>query len=107
MSAPYYAYVLVRRDLPIAVQLVQVGHACLEAGASFPQPSSSCRLVVLPRDSEQSLVTTVQEAEYHGIPMRLFHEPDGAVGYTAACSAPVRGRLRRFFRRIPLWEQGK
>jgi hypothetical protein len=34
-SLPYptpYMYVLVRQDLPLADQMVQVGHVCFEAG---------------------------------------------------------------------------
>ena len=29
---PSYVYVLVRKDIPIADQVVQTGHACLAAG---------------------------------------------------------------------------
>ena len=33
--------------MPIANQLVQVGHACLEAGKRFNQPQQPCSLVLL------------------------------------------------------------
>ena len=112
-ASPHHVYVLVRQDLPLTAQLVQVGHACLEAGARFPQPAEQpCHLVVLSRDSEESLLQTVQKMEQEGVAMRLFFDPDPIPGgterhgYTAACSAPIQGRERRLFRRLPLWKAG-
>lgn len=32
MNSNTYAYVIVRQDIPLADQMVQVGHACYEAG---------------------------------------------------------------------------
>jgi len=102
------AYVLVRRDLPYGAQLAQVAHACLLAGSRFPQSREPCRVVVLGVDAEPALRSAVWQAEEEGVPMSLFYEPDGAddmpTGYTAACSAPINGRMRRPFRRLRLWQ---
>ena len=94
-----------RTDLPLAGQLVQVGHACLEAGWRFAQPDSPCRLVVLAVSNEPALLAAVARAEARGIRCWVFYEPDGVPGYTAACSEPVAGDARRVFGRYPLWSE--
>jgi hypothetical protein len=95
--------VLVRTDLPLAHQIVQVGHACLEAGRQFAQPTQPRNLVVLGVDSELQLRATIEHAASLGIHFAAFHEPDDAMGLTAACSEPVTGIARRAFRRMSLW----
>lgn len=97
-----YIYALVRTDIPLADQIVQVGHACLEAGGAFAPPPG-CHLVVLQVGSEPQLWRMVERAEIAGIPMKVFFEPDDGMRYTAACSAPVGGAQRRIFRHLPLW----
>lgn len=48
-----YNYVFVRKDIPLADQLVQVGHVCLEAGSSFGPASGTPFMVLLEvKDSE-------------------------------------------------------
>lgn len=100
----WYTYVLVRADLPLAQQLVQAGHACLQAGARFPQPKEPCHLVVLTVASQAHLRQAVERLTGHGgIEMETFWEPDNAPGFTASCSEPVLGQARRWFRHYPLW----
>jgi len=94
--------VLVRADLPAADQIVQVGHACLEAGRRF-QPEEGCHLVVLSASNEIDLQLAVQQAEAIGIRCASFFEPDDDMGFTAFCTEPVSGHHRRFFRRYALW----
>jgi hypothetical protein len=95
-----YVYVLIRADIPVADQLVQAGHACLEAGSRFRPPECSSNLVVLGVDSEARLLAAVEKAEAAGIRCVVFHE----LGYSAACSEPVHGALRCVFRSFRLWK---
>jgi len=94
--------VLVRADLPVADQIVQVGHACLEAGRCF-QPEEGCHLVVLSVSDEIDLRSTVRQAETLGIRCVTFYEPDDDMGFTAACTEPITSQLRCLFRRYSLW----
>jgi hypothetical protein len=93
----------VRTDIPLADQIVQVGHACLEAGWQFAPPAAPCHLVVLSVVSEAHLHTMVADAALAGVRCAVFHEPDDGLGATAACSEPIAGAARRVFRRLPLW----
>jgi hypothetical protein len=95
--------VLVRADIPLADQIVQVGHACLEAGRRFAQPAEPGNLVLLSVPSERHLHDAVARAELAGIRCVVFNEPDDHLGDTAACTEPVLARDRRVFRRFPLW----
>lgn len=97
-------YVFVRTDLPLADQLVQVGHACHEAGSRFERTAEPCHLVALAvRDADALL----QAVEATGVRFAVFWEPDDAMGYTAACSEPLYGDQRRPFRRYRLWSEGE
>jgi hypothetical protein len=88
----------------VADQIVQVGHACLEAGRQFEQPQAPCRLVVLSVSSAQQLQAVVEQLELIGVRCAIFYEPDDNLGLTAACTEPITGIIRRAFRRFPLWQ---
>jgi hypothetical protein len=93
----------VRTDIPLADQIVQVGHACLEAGRRFVWLAEPCNLVVLSVPSVAHLRDAVVRAELAGIHCAIFHEPDDEMGNTAACTEPISCDQRRMFRRYPLW----
>src|ERR1700752_695307 len=80
LLAPHYVYVLVRSDLPLADQIVQVGHACLEAGSRFPWPEGAPHLVVLSVRSQAQLRDAAREAQAMGIRCVVFDEPDDGMG---------------------------
>ena len=84
--------------------MVQVGHACLEAGHRFEQPDEPCHLVLLGVSSAKHLQLLVEQVELRGIRCTVFREPDNNLGLTAACTEPIRGSIRQVFRRLPLWE---
>ena len=98
-----YVYAFVRRDMPMANQLVQIGHACLEAGNRFDQPEHPCSLVLLSVECEEQLMRAVEFVEQRGIEVYTFYEPDFPHGCTAACTEPVAGEERRCFRKFRLW----
>jgi len=95
--------VLVRTDIPLAQQVVQVGHACLEAGRRFDWPEELCNLVVLGVATQHDLQINVERARLAGIRIAVFDEPDDGLGITAACTEPLTGSIKRVFRRLPLW----
>ena len=84
-------------DIPLADQIVQVGHACLEAGHAFDQPVEPCHLVLLAVPCQPSLCSAVAWAEAAGVRCKLFFEPDDE-------TEPVEPQRRRPLRRFPLWE---
>lgn len=97
-------YVLIRRDLPLADQIVQVGHACLEGGFQFKKPDETIHLIVIGVESETYLLATLERIGLKGIRFVVFHEPDDELGFTAACTQPLSAAYRREFRDFPLWE---
>jgi hypothetical protein len=94
----------VRTDIPIADQIVQVGHACLEAGFNFQKPHETIHLIVLSVESENQLQAALQKISLCGIEFTLFCEPDDNMGFTSACTQPLPSAYRREFRSFPLWE---
>ena len=99
----FYNYALVRTDIPLADQLVQVGHVCLEAGKRFSLPEQPCHLVLVTVASEEHLLQVVARIEMSGIRCALFYEPDDRMGYTAACTEAIQAQQRRLFRSFQLW----
>jgi hypothetical protein len=94
--------VLVRADLPLPDQIVQVGHACLEAGRRF-QPADGCHIVVLTVTDQIALVQTIDRLTAIDVQCAAFYEPDNDFGLTAICTEPIADQRRRFFRNYPLW----
>ena len=94
---------MVRTDIPLADQMVQVGHACLAAGHCFEQPDDSGNLVVLAVPSLAAVYEVSAHCKMTGIRHVLFYEPDEGMGHTALCTEPIMGEARRVFRKLPLW----
>ncbi|MFT3891394.1 MAG: hypothetical protein QM730_07145 [Anaerolineales bacterium] len=93
-----------RKDIPHADQIVQIGHACLEGGFQFKRPDETIHLVVVGIESEKHLLATLERIGLKGIRFVVFHEPDDEMGFTAACTQPLSATHRREFRDFPLWE---
>jgi hypothetical protein len=104
-GAPLHTYVFVRADLPLADQVVQVGHACLEAGRRFEQPPTLGHVVVLSVPSQRELLSATARVRMAGIRCLVFSDPDLSIlrQETAACSEPVSADDRRVFRRFSMW----
>jgi hypothetical protein len=94
----------VRTDLPLADQIVQVGHACLEAGVRFGcRPDRTWHLVVLGVPNLLTLDAYARACRHAGLAAVIFDEPDDGLGHTALCSAPLTREAGRLFRRLRLW----
>ena len=96
-----------RIDIPLANQIVQVGHACLEAGFQFQRPIEIVNLVVIGIESETHLLATLERMSLRGIQFVVFHEPDDQMGFTAACTEPLTIAYTREFRKFPLWDPSR
>jgi hypothetical protein len=102
-----YVYAIIRRDISIEQQLVQVGHAALEAGRSHYAPSEPiASFIVLEVPHKEALLDAARKLSSLGIEHSLFFEPDFGMEHSALASRPVRGKERHIFRRWPLWKIG-
>jgi hypothetical protein len=87
----------------LADQLVQVGHACLEAGHHFDQPEVPSHLVALAVGSKAHLLDALTWLKLNDVRYCLFFEPDHDLGETAVCTEPLTSDYRKLFRSFRLW----
>lgn len=92
----YYSYILVRKDLPHSVQVVQAAHAAMETGFVAPKPSEPVNFAVLGVKSEKHLLECAIKLDELGIGYEMFFEPDDERGYTALCTYPKWDRITEF-----------
>lgn len=88
--------------MPIADQMVQVGHVCYEAGLKF-QAQNNTYMVLCQVDSQEDLLEIEMRLNDSGVETHKFYEPDDNLGYTALCSCSVSGKERKIFRKYKLW----
>lgn len=100
-----YIYTFIRKDLSPEQKIVQIGHACHEAGNTFVISSFSS-LVLLDAENEQDLKNIAEELDMKGIDHYAFFEPDfGPMGYTAICTKPIaEKREQRLFKKWKLYK---
>jgi len=101
-----YVYVLVREDIPVEQQLVQVSHAALEAGFRFQQPEKTASLIVLSVPNEAGLKEAAERLARYDIDHHMFFEPDfGPMGYSALATRPLLEKKERHrMRKWPLYQ---
>ena len=90
----YYSYILVRKDLPHSVQVVQASHAAMETGFRSEAPPEPVNFAVLGVENEHQLLDCAEQLRNLGIGFELFFEPDYNRGYTALCTHPKWDRIR-------------
>ena len=101
-----YNYVFVRKDIPIADQIVQVGHVCLEAGTRFGRSKEpSPYMVLLEVADVRHLQQTKEFLKDSGISFEIFFEPDNNMGETAICTEYLDSQAKKIFKKYKLWEQ--
>jgi hypothetical protein len=96
-------YLAVRRDIPLADQLVQIAHAAFEAGQRWHADPSTCWAVVISVETQAELLKLAQRCASRGVEFVMFDEPDDAMGYTALCTEPLHADRRGVLRRYRLW----
>lgn len=91
----YYLYVIIRKDLSHAQQVVQSCHAAIEASwprhlDDLPHPS----VIVLMVKNENKLIQLEKDLYDCGeIHYEVFREPDLNNSITAIATCPVKGKL--------------
>lgn len=95
-------YVVVRSDLSVAQQIIQVAHCCLTAGSKFELPEYH-HLVLLSIDEVLQFEDLAFRLAMAEVGYELFFEPD-LPGYTALCSESITDpEKHKLFRGLPLW----
>lgn len=100
-----YIYTFIREDISPAQQIVQLGHACHEAGKllNHPEHKHVSSLILLSAKDEADLLNIAERIDCYGIQFYMFHEPD-MNSYTAICTRPVISqRERNFFQKWDLY----
>lgn len=104
-----YIYTFIRQDISPEQRIVQIGHACYEAGKMFRDNLGISSLILLPAKNEVEIKSIIRQLDRRGIEHYAFFEPDDNVltgktmGYSAICTRPIMDdeRERAFFRK---WE---
>lgn len=100
-----YHYILVRKDLPFAVQMVNVAHAAGESVTEAPIASTT-RAVLLHVENEQQLLEYAQLMQEKQISHVLIREPEqpynGAAMSLGLAPSTRRNAFRRLFYHLQL-----
>ena len=99
-SQPYYSYVAVRTDIPLADQMVQAVHAGQEAAFAVSKPDRPVHLVLFQVKNEEELLKVASKLH---LEHRLFYEPDDGMAHTALATLPTLERKVKAFNRLKLW----
>ena len=100
-----YIYTFIRRDITPEQRIVQIGHACYEAGKRFKEPDQISNLVLLDAKNETDLKDIARKLDARGIDFYIFHEPDDDMGHSAICTRPITDhRERAIFRKWDLFK---
>lgn len=93
-------YVVVRADLPIGLQMAQLGHAAYRFGVVFPNFDVGENIVILHAKDEFQLAMLIAKASF-AAPLRMtaFFEPDVGGELTAAA---FEGKAKKILRSLPL-----
>lgn len=100
-----YIYTFIREDISPEQRIVQIGHACYEAGKAFRDTYGISSLILLSAADEQDVKRIMKKLDRRGIEYVSFFEPDNDMGYSAICTRPViDDRERTFFRKWNLFK---
>lgn len=97
------AYSFIRKDLSLAQQFVQYGHALHHAGHLFGN-TEGAHLCFFEQHSETDLLNTSVKLHALGIPHVLFREPDIGNQATAIATAPLTPEFKKHFRKFKLYK---
>lgn len=92
-----YIYTFIRSDIPFEQQIVQIGHACYEAGKRFKDDLGISSLVLLSVTGKDELADVSYRLDLSSIDHYMFFEPDNGMGYSAICTRPITDKKERSF----------
>jgi hypothetical protein len=97
-------YTISRRDIPLAQQAIQAGHAALEHAYQYGRPSDHHPSYIHLTHRDQARLEQLRHSlEQEGIPTASFHEPYQDWGLTAiACL--LTEEQRSLLKGLQLWK---
>jgi len=96
-------YVFIRTDIPLADQMVQVGHVCMMVGNKFGcLPDTN--LVLLALKNELELLNVECDISDKKIAYEISWEPDDDMEYTALATEPLEEEQKFLFKKFVNWE---
>lgn len=101
-----YIYTFIRQDISPEQRIVQLGHACHEAGKLLPhqEHTEPSTMILLSARDQSDLKSIAEQIDRAGIEFYMFWEPDNEMGYSAICTRPIiANRERTFFRKWDLF----
>jgi hypothetical protein len=105
-----YIYCFIRKDLPVVHQLIQVGHACHEAGKWFEEPNPKMELdepanmVLFEVENEEELIKASNWLYFWEIEYIEFKESDMNNEFTSICTQIIDTEEKRnLFRGFKLY----
>lgn len=100
-----YIYAFIRRDISPEQRIVQIGHACYEAGKQFNDKHGISSLILLEAKDENDTKAISEKLMQRNIDFYSFYEPDNGMGYSSICTRPITDeRDRKFFRKWDLFK---
>lgn len=96
----FYHYILVRKDLPIPVQMVNVAHAAGESIIDAPIPPTTRAIVLHVENEEQLLLFSNLLKQKEGLHHVLIREPDAPYNGEAMALGLAPSQRRNFLRRL-------
>jgi hypothetical protein len=108
MSNGLYIYSIIRKDIPLADQIVQTAHSAFHAGEANPEYGCGLdyevpALVLLQVPNEAALLALHEKLKAADIVHSTFHEPDDDMGWTSITTVSIQGEARKLFSNLPLW----
>jgi hypothetical protein len=108
MSNNQYIYSIIRKDIPLADQIVQTAHSAFHAGQADQEYGCSLdcdipALVLLQVPDETALLALHAKLKKANIVHSTFHEPDENMGWTSITTVSIQGEDRKLFSNLPLW----
>jgi hypothetical protein len=99
-----YVYTFVRKDIPLAQQIVQACHSSMEAGVWYieehhPTPNH----ILIEVADENALLKASSKLTQLGIDHRLFEEPDEDMGCTTFTTEPLTAERKKALSNYRLW----
>lgn len=104
MSNGLYIYSIIRKDIPLADQIVQTAHSAFHAGnESRDLEGQIPALILLEIQDEKALAKLSEKLRMNNIAQNMFFEPDDSMGYTSITTEPISGDQRKLFSNLRLW----
>lgn len=85
-----YTYCFIRKDLPVAQQIIQASHATQEITKKIQHPDQTCHFILLEAKNKTHLFDIMLKLKERGIEHEMFYEPDVQEN-TAIATEPIYG----------------